>query len=93
MTSAPPLRRSGPTRISPEEQTEGRPDLTAALTPNFDTFSAEVDAANAEMPWGYAEANTWYRNSHGRVAQNWPFRLIDYRNRTRAVNPADYTFS
>ncbi|MEQ9505362.1 MAG: NAD(P)/FAD-dependent oxidoreductase [Hyphomonas sp.] len=59
----------------------------------FDTFNAEVDAANAEMPWGYAEANTWYRNAHGRVAQNWPFRLIDYWNRTRAASPADYTFS
>lgn len=58
----------------------------------FDTFNAEVDAANAEMPWGYAEANTWYRNSHGRVAQNWPFRLIDYWNRTREAAPAEYTF-
>lgn len=59
----------------------------------FDTFNAEVDAANAEMPWGYAEANTWYRNAHGRVAQNWPFRLIDYWNRTRTADPSDFTFS
>lgn len=59
----------------------------------FDRFNAEVDAANAQMPWGYATANTWYRNAHGRVAQNWPFRLIDYWNRTRRPNPADYEFS
>ncbi len=59
----------------------------------FDRFNAEVDAANAEMPWGYAEANTWYRNSHGRVAQNWPFRLIDYWKRTRAANPDEYVLT
>ncbi len=56
----------------------------------FARFNAEVDAANAEMPWGYATANTWYRNAHGRVAQNWPFRLIDYWNRTRRPEPSDF---
>jgi 4-hydroxyacetophenone monooxygenase len=59
----------------------------------FDRFNAEVDAANAQMPWGYAKTNTWYRNAHGRVAQNWPFRLIDYWNRTRAPDPGEYRFS
>ncbi len=59
----------------------------------FSRFNAEVDAANAEMPWGYATANTWYRNAHGRVAQNWPFRLIDYWTRTRTPDPGEYHFT
>lgn len=58
----------------------------------FDAFNTAIDAANAEMPWGYATANTWYRNKHGRVAQNWPYRLIDYWNMTRTPNAGDYTF-
>lgn len=58
----------------------------------FDAFNARVDAANAAMPWGYATGNTWYRNKKGRVAQNWPFRLIDYWNQTREPNPDDYEF-
>lgn len=56
----------------------------------FEQFNAEVDAANSQMPWGYSGANTWYRNKHGRIAQNWPFRLIDYWNNTRTPNPEDY---
>jgi 4-hydroxyacetophenone monooxygenase len=58
----------------------------------FARFNTEVDAANAEMPWGYASANTWYRNRHGRVSQNWPFRLIDYWNRTRMPDAGDFEF-
>lgn len=66
-----------------------------ALTPKrsvFDQYNAEVDAANAEMPWGYADAPTWYRNKYGRVAQNWPFRMIDYWNKSRTPNPEDFDF-
>lgn len=58
----------------------------------FEAFNQRVDAANAEMPWGYATGNTWYRNKHGRVAQNWPFRLIDYWNQTRRPDPGDFEF-
>ena len=55
-----------------------------------DAFNAEVDAANREMAWGISHANTWYRNAKGRVTQNWPFALIDFWQRTREPNPADY---
>ncbi|MEM0986019.1 MAG: NAD(P)/FAD-dependent oxidoreductase [Pseudomonadota bacterium] len=58
----------------------------------FDTYNREVDAANREMPWGYADANTWYRSASGRVSQNWPFRLIDFWTRTRSPEPGDYIF-
>ena len=30
------------------------------------------------------------RTPSGRVAQNWPFPLLEYWKRTRAVDPADY---
>jgi 4-hydroxyacetophenone monooxygenase len=42
------------------------------------------------MVWGAAEVNSWYKNASGRVAQNWPFSLLEYWERTRTVDPADY---
>jgi 4-hydroxyacetophenone monooxygenase len=55
-----------------------------------DAYNAEVDAENQRMVWGVATVNTWYQNANGRVAQNWPFPLLDFWNRTRAVDVADY---
>lgn len=59
----------------------------------FEVFNREVDAANREMPWGYTTANTWYQAASGRVAQNWPFRLIDYWTKTRKPDPDEYDFT
>jgi 4-hydroxyacetophenone monooxygenase len=56
----------------------------------YDAYNQMIDAANAEMPWGYAKANSWYRNAKGRVAQNWPLRLIDFWNQSREVRPNAY---
>jgi 4-hydroxyacetophenone monooxygenase len=55
-----------------------------------DAYNAAVDEANAGMVWGAATVNTWYRNAHGRIAQNWPFTLLEFWQRTRAVDVADY---
>ena len=55
-----------------------------------DAYNEMIDAANAQMPWAYAKANTWYRNSKGRVAQNWPLRLIDFWNQSRDEEPDSY---
>ncbi len=55
-----------------------------------DAFNAEIDAANAQMAWGTSTVSSWYRNSKGRSAQNWPFSLLEYWRRTRAMAPADY---
>ncbi len=45
-------------------------------------------------PWPGAPptCNTWYKNAKGRVAQNWPFSLLEYWQQTRAVNDDDYIF-
>jgi 4-hydroxyacetophenone monooxygenase len=55
-----------------------------------DAFNDAVDTANRAMVWGAAEVNSWYRNEHGRVAQNWPFSLLEYWRRTRDVDLGDY---
>ena len=56
-----------------------------------DAFNEAVDAENRRMAWGWSSVNSWYKNSHGRVAQNWPFTLLEYWQRTKAPDPTDYT--
>ncbi len=55
-----------------------------------DRFNVEVDDENRRMAWGVSEVNSWYKNASGRVAQNWPFTLLEYWKRTLAPDPADY---
>lgn len=62
-------------------------DPTVAV---HDAFNQRVDAANAEMAWGASSVNSWYKNATGRVAQNWPFPLLEYWQLTQAPDPEDY---
>lgn len=55
-----------------------------------DRFNVEVDAENRRMAWGVSDVNSWYKNASGRVAQNWPFTLLEYWKRTLAPDPGDY---
>ncbi|MGI9053314.1 MAG: flavin-containing monooxygenase [Ilumatobacteraceae bacterium] len=55
-----------------------------------DRYNAEIDAENQRMAWGVTTVNTWYKNAKGRVAQNWPFPLLEFWKRTQEVNPDDY---
>jgi 4-hydroxyacetophenone monooxygenase len=55
-----------------------------------DEFNEAVDAENARMAWGASTVNSWYKNEHGHVAQNWPFTLLEYWQRTRQANADDY---
>ena len=55
-----------------------------------DEYNERVDAENALMAWGWSDVNSWYKNEHGHVAQNWPFTLLEYWQRTLAPDPGDY---
>ena len=55
-----------------------------------DEFNEQVDAENRMMAWGWSDVHSWYKNEHGRVAQNWPFTLLEYWQRTLAPDPDDY---
>ncbi|MBL6952022.1 MAG: NAD(P)/FAD-dependent oxidoreductase [Alphaproteobacteria bacterium] len=58
-----------------------------------DAYNREIDAGNQAMAWGSDKVTSWYKNSQGRVTQNWPFTLLDFWTRTKAPNPDDYIFS
>ena len=34
--------------------------------------------------------SSWYKNDSGRVAQNWPFTLLEYWQRTLRPDPAEF---
>jgi 4-hydroxyacetophenone monooxygenase len=55
-----------------------------------DAYNARVDEGNARMAWGVASVNSWYKNARGQVTQNWPFTLLEFWQRTREPDPADY---
>jgi 4-hydroxyacetophenone monooxygenase len=57
-----------------------------------DEFNARVDAQNRMMAWGFSKVTSWYKNEFGRVAQNWPFSLLEFWQLTRQPNPDDYAF-
>lgn len=57
-----------------------------------DEFNDQVDAENRKMAWGWSDVNSWYKNDLGRVAQNWPFTLLEYWKRTLRPDPAEYEF-
>lgn len=58
-----------------------------------DDFNRRVDEENRKMAWGIPGAKSWYKNSLGRVSQNWPWRLVDYWNATIAPDPKDFLIS
>lgn len=55
-----------------------------------DAFNDLVDAENRRMAWGWSPVNSWYKNKFGRVAQNWPFTLLEYWRRTTTPDVSDF---
>jgi 4-hydroxyacetophenone monooxygenase len=58
-----------------------------------DEYNVWIDAANLKMAWGVSTVNSWYKNETGRVAQNWPFSLLDYWKMTRQPDREAYIWS
>ena len=68
-----------------------KPDGTEALSfGQSGIYRTLAFIAGCIMAWGASTVNSWYKNEHGRVAQNWPFTLLEYWQRTLAPDPDDY---
>ncbi|WP_051343308.1 flavin-containing monooxygenase [Pseudonocardia spinosispora] len=59
-----------------------RPEVEAAS-------DREVQSRFAGTAWTMCDS--WYRNENGRVIANWPNYMKDYGERTRTLNPDDFT--
>lgn len=71
-------------------------DSHTAMSPRrdvHDAYNEWIDAGNRDMAWGQSSVNTWYKNTSGRITQNWPFTLLEFWRQTREPDPADYEFS
>ena len=55
-----------------------------------DAYNQWVDEGNLQRPWGAPHVKSWYKNSKGRVTQNWPFTLLEFWNQTLIPNQSDY---
>ena len=55
-----------------------------------DAYNARIDDGNRSMAWGASSVNSWYKSESGRVAQNWPFSLLEFWQQTRDIDCADY---
>ena len=61
-----------------------------------DAYNRRIDSGNSRMAWGApsaAHVNSWYKSPSGRVAQNWPFTLLEYWRQTKEPRPGDYVFA
>ena len=56
----------------------------------FERFNTLVDEQNRLMAWGASSVGSWYKNSRGRVSQNWPLPLEDYFAMTERPEPGDF---
>ena len=72
---------------------EGRHNAMDCRQEVHDAYNVRIDRGNLEMAWGVSKVNSWYKNEKGRVAQNWPFTLLEFWQQTKKVDPADYVFS
>lgn len=55
-----------------------------------DSYNQQVDRAHERLIWTHPGMDTWYRNEHGRVVTNAPWRLIDIWNQTTGADLDDY---
>ena len=58
-----------------------------------DEFNRRVDAQHAKMVWAHPGVGSWYKNRRGRVFATSPWRMLDYWNFTRSLDPSEYRFS
>jgi 4-hydroxyacetophenone monooxygenase len=56
----------------------------------YEDYSRRLAAELETLVWSHPAADSWYRNSRGRVVTTSPWRLVDYWNWTRAPNLGDY---
>lgn len=63
----------------------GRLEVRDDVARRYDT---EIQGRLAGSVW--TTCTSWYRTTSGRVVTNWPGLAVEYRRRTRRLDPADY---
>ncbi len=50
----------------------------------------EIAERSVDTVWATGGCTSWYLNGRGENTNNWPGPWLEYRRRTRRINPADY---
>ena len=50
----------------------------------------EMERRSRDTVWTSGGCNNWYLNEKGENTNNWPGPWLEYRRRTRKIDPADY---
>ncbi len=53
-------------------------------------YNEHIDELNSQRAWGNPAVNSWYKNSSGRVTQNWPGTHSEWWHQTRTPDPDDF---
>jgi len=69
------------------EQNAGSMEPTEEAT---QAFNDRVQGQMPKMIWTHPKANSYYKNSKGRVIGSWPFRLLDYWTESRGPDLGDF---
>ena len=55
-----------------------------------DRFNAQVQADLDKTVWADPACNSWYKNEHGKITQNWSSNTKDYAKAVAEVKLEDY---
>jgi len=50
----------------------------------------EIENRSLDTVWTSGGCTSWYTNAAGENTNNWPGPWLEYRRRTRRIDPADY---
>lgn len=56
----------------------------------MESYNLRIDALNRQRAWGDPSVNSWYKNSTGRVTQNWPGTHREWWEETLAPDVNDF---
>jgi cation diffusion facilitator CzcD-associated flavoprotein CzcO len=56
----------------------------------YDEFADEVQGRLSKSVWATGGCTSWYVADNGRVTNNWPGLMSEYRRRTKSLDPIEY---
>ena len=69
---------------------DGHKQAMAVKRDVFERFNAKLVETLEQMVWSHKGTTSWYRNKAGHVVNTSPWRLVDYREWTRAPKLEEY---
>ena len=73
-----------------KHQLEGGLSSIACREDVMNDYLIDIDKLNLQFAWGSDVVSSWYKNSAGRVTQNWPGTHHEWWLRTRGPAAKDF---